>query len=66
MVVLYMCVSIIGGLLTALLLGIYNPTIGLLSAPLGGSLLVALTALLIALPSSSREPTAVPPGVVWC
>ena len=66
MLVLYALASVIGGLLTALLLGLYSPIVGLLVAPLGGSLLVVLAALLIALPSSSRKPSSVPPGVVWC
>ena len=66
MLVLYMCASIIGGLLTALLLGAYSPIIGLLAAPLGGSFLITIAALLIALPSPSRKESPIPPGVVWC
>jgi hypothetical protein len=66
MLLFYGSASIIGGLLTAMLLGPYNPIIGLLATPLGGSFLAALAALLIALPSSTRKQSSIPPGIVWC
>jgi hypothetical protein len=66
MLLFYGFASIIGGLLTAMLLGSYSPIIGLLATPLGGSFLVALAALVVALPSSTRKQSSIPPGVVWC
>ncbi len=67
MLVVYMCVSIFGGLMAALLFSQNGLMIGLLAAPLGGSFLVAAAAVLLALTSSSsRKPHTVPHGVVWC
>ncbi|MPR12705.1 hypothetical protein [Microvirga tunisiensis] len=74
MVVAYAFLSIIGGLITAFLFGQNNLMVGLLAAPLGGSLLVAVAAPLYTLASSSlrkassstREASPVPSGVVWC
>jgi hypothetical protein len=67
MVVAYAFLSIVGGLITAFLFGQNNLMVGLLAAPLGGSLLVAVAAPLYTLVySSAREACHVPPGVVWC
>ena len=67
MVVAYAFLAIIGGMITGFLLGQNNLMVGLLAAPLGGSLLVAVAAPLYSLVhSSSREARLVPPGVVWC
>ena len=74
MVVAYACLSIVGGLIAAFLFGQNNLMVGLLAAPLGGSLLVAVVASLYTLASfslrtagsSTREASPVPSGVVWC
>jgi zinc transporter ZupT len=67
MVVAYAFLAVIGGLITAFLLGQSNLMVRLLAAPLGGSLLVAVAApLYTLLHSSPREARPIPPGVVWC
>jgi hypothetical protein len=50
----------------ASLFGQHDLLAGILSGPVGGSLLTALAAFLPAFYSSSRKPEAVPPGVIWC
>ncbi len=65
MTIIYMAASIIGGVTTASLFGQRDLLIGILSGPLGGSLL-AVAALLLTLYSRSRKPETVPPGVIWC
>ena len=64
MFVIYLAASVIGGAATAVLMGQHGLLIGLLMAPLGGSLF-ALAATLIAL-RRSRKPRPIPPDVVWC
>jgi hypothetical protein len=66
MTIIYMAASIIGGVTTASLFGQRDLLIGILSGPLGGSLLAVAAALLLTLYSRSRKPETVPPGVIWC
>ena len=74
MMIIYMAVSVAGATITALLAGVYNPVLGLLAAPFGGSLLAAAAAFALAwhhsfsrqIRASSRETRGIPSGVVWC
>ncbi len=75
MVIVLMMTSIVGGILTATLVGLGQQSLvaALLSAPIGGSLLAVMVALLIAASTelrvtgtvSRRERLAPPSGVVW-
>ena len=64
MIIVYTTASIIGGAATVALGGQHSLLLGVLAAPLGGSL-VALATALFALRRSSRTQTA-PPDVIWC
>jgi hypothetical protein len=66
MTIIYMAASIIGGVTTASLFGQRDLLMGILSGPLGGSLLAVAAALLLAVYARSRKPETVPPGVIWC
>ena len=63
MIFIYMAASMIGGAATAALVGQHSVLLGLIAAPLGGSL-SALAAAPLAAAGSRNE--AVPPEVVWC
>jgi hypothetical protein len=64
--IIYMASSIIGGVVTASMFGQHDLLTGILSVPVGGSLVTAAAALLLMFYPSSRKPEAVPPGVIWC
>ena len=65
MFVIYMATCLIGGAATAALVGQYSVWLGLLAAPLGGSL-SALAATPLALRrSANRHGETMPHGVVW-
>ncbi len=65
--IIYIAASIIGGITTASLLGQHNLLTGILSGPVGGSLLAMAAALLLTLfYSPARRRETVPPGVIWC
>jgi hypothetical protein len=66
MTIIYMAASIIGGVTTASLFGQRDLLVGVLSGPVGGSLLAVAAALLLAFFTSSRKQDTVPPGVIWC
>jgi hypothetical protein len=66
MMTIYIAASIIGGVMTASLFGQHDLLTGILSGPVGGSMLTAMAALLLADPSSPRKQEAVPRGVIWC
>ncbi len=68
MTIIYMVAAIIGAIITASLLGQHSPTLGVLTAPFGGSLVAGAIAVLICAMHgcSSSEPEVVPSGVVWC
>jgi hypothetical protein len=66
MTIIYMAASIIGGVTTASLFGQRDLLVGLLSGPVGGSLLAVAAALLLVFYTPSGKPEAVPPGVIWC
>jgi hypothetical protein len=66
MVIVYMAASIIGGAATFSLVGQHSLLLGLLAAPLGGSLSALAATSLAARSPSPRERAAVPPEVVWC
>ena len=75
MVTAYMALSILGALLTAMLVGLSQHSLlaAFLTAPIGGSLFAVMVALLLVAraeprgihASSHREGLVVPPGVVW-
>jgi hypothetical protein len=67
MIIFYSAVSLLGAVVTALLLGQHSLMLGLMAAPFGGSLSAAAAALILfrrSSPHLSRR--TVPPGVVWC
>jgi len=64
MIIIYMAASIIGGTATAALVGQHSLLLGLLAAPLGGSL-SALAAIPLALGGLPKR-QSVPSDVVWC
>ena len=66
MIIVYMAASIIGGAATATLVGQHSLLLGLLAAPLGGSLAALVAAPLALQGSLSRKSHAIPPEVVWC
>jgi hypothetical protein len=65
MVVAYMVASIIGGGATAALVGQHSLLLGLLAAPLGGSVSV-LAASVLALRSSPKRQIPLSDDLVWC
>jgi hypothetical protein len=68
MVIVYSTVSLLGGLITAMIVGQHSLPLGILAAPFGGSLsAVAAAALVFGKGGSpAREREVVPAGVVWC
>ena len=75
MLIAYMALSILGALLTAMLVGLSQHSLltAFLTAPIGGSLFALMVVLLLVVraeprgihASSHREGLVVPPGVVW-
>jgi hypothetical protein len=75
MVIVYMALSILGAMLTAMLVGLSQHSLlaAFLTAPIGGSLFAVMVALLLVARAQSRsihalshrEDLVVPPGVVW-
>ncbi len=65
MAIIYMVASIIGGGATAALVGQHSLLLGLLAAPLGGSL-SALAATPLALRRSPKRQALPSDDVVWC
>jgi hypothetical protein len=65
MLVMYLVASILGGGATAALVGQHSLLLGLLAAPLGGSL-SALAAAPLALRRFPKRPSLPSDDVVWC
>ncbi len=65
MVIIYLASSLIGGAASAALIGQHSLLLGLLAAPLGGSLTAGAAALWAAreLPLKKAD---IPQGVLWC